>query len=167
MLILIYHRHNWRIVKRSHITNRIIKVMTFLVIFTNKCTYQTKLLYSYNIWNTFEAFCVRPKVEQTLERNKKDTTDSLMFPLVIFMGYPRPLFRFYFKTHINTILHQIKMKKCPSIMRYGIRTHDRLIISLYPLPLDQSSRPRSWFFGHLIPILKPYPNLNTLIQMGV
>ena len=138
-----------------------------MVIFTNKCTYQTKLLYSYNIWNTFEAFCVRPKVEQTLERNKKDTTDSLMFPLVIFMGYPRPLFRFYFKTHINTILHQIKMKKCPSIMRYGIRTHDRLIISLYPLPLDQSSRPRSWFFGHLIPILKPYPNLNTLIQMGV
>ena len=63
------------------------------------------------------------------------------------MGLPRPLF-VYFCLFEQTLhfFQQINVKNVHPVFGAGIWTHNHLIMSLLPEPLDQGSRPTIYFF---------------------
>ena len=63
------------------------------------------------------------------------------------MGLPRPLF-VYFCLFEQTLhfFQQINVKNVHPVFGAGIWTHNHLIMSLLPEPLDQCSRPTIYFF---------------------
>ena len=61
------------------------------------------------------------------------------------MGQPRPLFRLFSvfsnKQHYNSYNKNICGKNVHPVYCAGIQTHDLRNVCLFPLPLDQGSRP--------------------------
>ena len=73
------------------------------------------------------------------------------------MDQPRPLFPLFSvsssKHHYN-FYNKYMWKNVHPVYGAGIRTHDLWNVSLFPLPLDQGSRPYSQILYLLTPLLK-------------
>ena len=82
------------------------------------------------------------------------------------MGQPRPLFHLFSvfsnKHHYNSY-NKYMWKKVHPVYGAGIWTHDLRNVSLFPLRLDQCSRPRSncYLSKHLLELLKQTFVLNS------